>query len=124
MPMWPWSNVSWVCLMGSAPRRTSTAALARTLDCPVILVLDVVAMSGTAAALVLECQRMQPGVQLAGLVLNRVGSEGHLQSTAEAIRAVTGLPVLGSLPDDAALAVPRAPSRSRAGSRGRRIGRC
>jgi cobyrinic acid a,c-diamide synthase len=72
----------------------------------VILVVDVAAMSGTAAALVLGCQRMQPGVQLAGVVLNRVGSEGHLQSTAEAIRAVTGLPVLGSLPDEAALAVP------------------
>jgi cobyrinic acid a,c-diamide synthase len=49
---------------------------------------------------------MQTGVQLAGVVLNRVGSEGHFQSTAEAIRATTGLPVLGSLPDEAALALP------------------
>jgi cobyrinic acid a,c-diamide synthase len=89
-----------------ATQDASSAALARTLECPVILVLDVAAMSGTAAALVLGCQRMEPGVQLAGVVLNRVGSEGHLQSTAEAIRAVTGLPVLGSLPDEAALAVP------------------
>ncbi|HLZ30444.1 MAG TPA: cobyrinate a,c-diamide synthase [Chloroflexota bacterium] len=89
-----------------ATQDASTAALARTLECPVILVLDVAAMSGTAAALVLGCQRMQPGVQLAGVVLNRVGSEGHLQSTAEAIHATTGLPVLGSLPADPALAVP------------------
>ncbi|MGI9147864.1 MAG: cobyrinate a,c-diamide synthase [Chloroflexota bacterium] len=89
-----------------ATQDASTAALARTLECPVILVVDVAAMSGTAAALVLGCQRMQPGVQLAGVVLNRVGSEGHLQSTSEAIRATTGLPVLGSLPDEPALAVP------------------
>src|SRR6267142_786770 len=89
-----------------AGQDASTAALARSLECPVILVVDVAAMSGTAAALVLGCQRMQPGVQLAGVVLNRVGSEGHLQSTAEAIHAATGLPVLGSLPDEAALAVP------------------
>ncbi len=89
-----------------ATQDASTAALARSLDCPVILVVDVAAMSGTAAALVLGCQRIQPAVQLAGVVLNRVGSDGHLHATAEAIRAVTGLPVLGSLPDDAALAVP------------------
>src|SRR5437867_4110105 len=89
-----------------ATQDASTAALARSLDCPVILVVDVAAMSGTAAALVLGCQRIQPGVQLAGVVLNRVGSDGHLQATAEAIRAVTGLPVLGSLPNEAALAVP------------------
>jgi len=84
----------------------STAALARSLSCPVILVLDVAAMSGTAAALVLGCQQLQPGVHLAGVVLNRVGSPGHLRSTAEAILAATGLPTLGSLPADAALAVP------------------
>lgn len=84
----------------------STAALARTLACPVILVLDVAAMSGTAAALVLGCQRMQPGVQLAGVVLNRVGTDRHLNATAEAIQNVTGLPVLGSLPDDPRLAIP------------------
>jgi cobyrinic acid a,c-diamide synthase len=89
-----------------ATQDASTAALARTLECPVILVVDVAAMSGTAAALVLGCQRMQPGVQLAGVVLNRVGSDGHLQSTAEAIRATTGLPVLGSLPNEPALVVP------------------
>jgi len=89
-----------------ATQEASTAALARTLACPVVLVLDVAAMSGTAAALVLGCQRMVPGVQLAGVVLNRVGSEGHLQATADAIRAATGLAVLGSLPNDDALAVP------------------
>jgi cobyrinic acid a,c-diamide synthase len=84
----------------------STAALARALDCPVLLVLDVAAMSGTAAALVLGCQQLQPGVRLAGVILNRVGSDGHLQGTAEAIRAATGLPVLGSLPNEPELAVP------------------
>jgi cobyrinic acid a,c-diamide synthase len=89
-----------------ATQEASTAALARTLGCPVVLVLDVAAMSGTAAALVLGCQRMQPGVDLVGVILNRVGSDGHLQVTAEAIRAATGLPVLGSLPNDPALVIP------------------
>jgi cobyrinic acid a,c-diamide synthase len=89
-----------------ATQEASTAALARVLASPVVLVVDVAAMSGTAAALVLGCQGMRPGVQLAGVVLNRVGSEGHLQATTEAIRNATGLPVLGSLPDDPRLAVP------------------
>src|SRR5438132_3419198 len=89
-----------------ATQEASTAALARTLGCPVILVIDAAALSGTAAALVLGCQQLQPGVQLAGVVLNRVGSQGHLDATTEAIRRATGLPVLGSLPDDPLLAVP------------------
>jgi len=89
-----------------ATQDASTAALARTLACPVILVVDAAALSGTAAALVLGCQQMQPGVQLAGVVLNRVGSQAHLEATSEAIRRATGLPVLGSLPNDPLLAVP------------------
>jgi cobyrinic acid a,c-diamide synthase len=89
-----------------ATQEGSSAALARTLACPVILVLDVNAMSGTAAALVLGCQRMRPGVELAGVILNRVGSDAHADITAEAIRAATGVPVLGSLPSDASLSIP------------------
>lgn len=84
----------------------STAAVARALDCPVVLVLDVAAMSGTAAALVLGCQRMEPGVRLVGVVLNKVGSDGHARSTADAIATTTGLPVLGSLPRDPLLEIP------------------
>lgn len=84
----------------------STAAVARTIDCPVLLVLDIAGMSTTAAALVLGCQRMQPGVRLAGVILNRVGSLAHAETTAEAIRTVTGLPTLGHLPRAPSLAVP------------------
>src|SRR6266542_6780695 len=49
-----------------ATQVASTAAVARALACPVVLVLDVAAMSGTAAALVLGCQHARPGVDLAG----------------------------------------------------------
>jgi cobyrinic acid a,c-diamide synthase len=78
----------------------STAAVARSLACPVILVLDVAAMSSTAAALVLGCRDMQPGVNLVGVVLNRVGNDAHARNTSEAIGSATGLPVVGSLPAD------------------------
>ena len=84
----------------------STAAVARTLDAPVLLVLDVFGMSTTAAAVVLGCQRLEPGVRLAGVILNRVGSDAHADSTAAAIHDATGLPTLGSLPHEPSLAVP------------------
>jgi cobyrinic acid a,c-diamide synthase len=89
-----------------ASQTGSTAAVARALDCPVLLVLDVAGMSTTAAAIVLGCQRMQPGVGLAGVILNRVGSQGHFASTAQAILETTGLPTLGHLPDDPTCSVP------------------
>ncbi len=84
----------------------STAALARQLACPVVLVLDISAMSGTAAAVVLGCQQTRPGVRLVGVILNRAGGEAHASATAEAILRATGLPVLGWLPDEPGLAVP------------------
>ncbi|HEY3060716.1 MAG TPA: cobyrinate a,c-diamide synthase [Chloroflexota bacterium] len=89
-----------------ATQTGSTASIARALACPVVLVLDVAAMSGTAAALVLGCQLTRPGVDMAGVILNRVGIDGHVRSVEEAIRAATGLPVLGSLPSDATLSIP------------------
>jgi len=49
---------------------------------------------------------MQPGVRLAGVILNRVGSQGHADATAEAIRTATGLPTLGHLPDTPTLSMP------------------
>lgn len=105
-----------------AGQEGSTAAVARALACPVLLVLDVAAMSGTAAALVLGCQQMRPGVNLAGVVLNRIGSEGHLRATAEAHpgsdrSARPEQPASGPVPGHA-----RASSGSDTSGRGRSIG--
>jgi cobyrinic acid a,c-diamide synthase len=69
--------------------------------------VDVAGMSGTAAAVVLGCQQLEPGVDLRGVILNRTGSQPHARSTAEAIQAATGLPVLGSLPHDPRIAIPQ-----------------
>src|SRR5262245_36235929 len=64
-------------------QHASTAAVARALDCPVILVLDVAGMSGTAAALVLGCQPVKPALRLRGSVLRRGGSDGQLRPTTQ-----------------------------------------
>ncbi|MCC7251775.1 MAG: cobyrinate a,c-diamide synthase [Hyphomicrobium sp.] len=55
----------------------STADLAALLGWPVVLVLDVVGQTETAAALALGCARYRPEVRVAGVILNQVASERH-----------------------------------------------
>ncbi len=84
----------------------STAAVAKLLNAPVILVTDVSAAARSAAATVLGFRELDPAVRLVGVVANGVGSPGHLELVREAIGQVTGLPVVGSLPREPALALP------------------
>ncbi|HEV2148603.1 MAG TPA: cobyrinate a,c-diamide synthase [Longimicrobiaceae bacterium] len=84
----------------------STAATARLLAAPVVLVLDVWTLARTAAAVVGGLHRFDPALPLAGVVLNRAAGPGHYALCRDAIEAETGVPVLGWLPAEAALAVP------------------
>ncbi len=77
----------------------STAAVARALEAPVLLVVDAAAMSGSVAAVVHGFKTLDPRVRLAGVVLNRVGGDGHALLLREALEPV-GLPVLGVLFED------------------------
>ena len=72
----------------------STAAVSRLLDAPVVLVVDASAMSGSVAALVHGFTHFDPSVHVAGVILNRVASEGHATLLTEAL-APLGVPVLG-----------------------------
>lgn len=78
---------------------SSTADVARQLDAPVVLVVDAGAMSTSVAALVSGYLHYDPGVNVAGVILNRVGSDGHEALLREAIEPV-GTPVLGALRRD------------------------
>ena len=75
----------------------STADLARTLGLPVVLVVDAKGMSGSVAALVHGFSRFDPSIDVAGVILNRVGSDRHESMLREALQD-SGIPVLGSLP--------------------------
>ena len=77
----------------------STAAVAKLLDAPVLLVVDAAAMSGSVAALVHGFRTLDPGVRVAAVVLNRVGSDGHETLLREALAPI-GVPVLGALHRD------------------------
>jgi cobyrinic acid a,c-diamide synthase len=81
----------------------STAEVADLLAAPVVLVVDASAMSGSVAALVHGFATLDARVALAGVILNRVATDGHEQLLREAI-APLGVPVLGVLRRDEAFA--------------------
>ncbi|MCL4300201.1 MAG: cobyrinate a,c-diamide synthase [Anaerolineae bacterium] len=84
----------------------STAQIAKLLDAPVLLVLDVGKMARSAGALALGYTRFDPALKLAGFILNRCGSESHYRGVKQVVEAATGLPVLGWLPKNAELHIP------------------
>jgi cobyrinic acid a,c-diamide synthase len=79
----------------------STAHVAKLLAAPVLLVVDAAAMAGSVAALVRGFATFDPELHVAGVVLNRVGSESHEDLLREAL-APLGIPVLGALRRDPA----------------------
>jgi cobyrinic acid a,c-diamide synthase len=76
----------------------STAELAKLTASPVLLVVDVTKMTRTAAALVKGCVALDPDVNVAGVILNRVGTARQEKVVREAIGRVSGTPVLGAVP--------------------------
>jgi len=84
----------------------STAHLAKLLGLPALLVVDAGSQARSVAALALGFSRFDPGLRLAGIILNRVGSPRHEAILREALALVPGVPVLGCLKRDAALGLP------------------
>jgi cobyrinic acid a,c-diamide synthase len=76
----------------------STAALARLLRLPVLLVVPVPKVTATVAALVRGCQALDRRVRVAGVVLNRVAGARHEQLCRDAIERHCGVPVVGAIP--------------------------
>jgi cobyrinic acid a,c-diamide synthase len=76
----------------------STAELAKLLHAPVILVLNATKMTRTGAALVLGCQKLDPEVMIAGVVLNQISNRRHEAVLREAVEASCGVPVVGVIP--------------------------
>lgn len=84
----------------------SGAELAKTLDLPVVLVLDASSVARSVAATVLGFQRFDPNLRLAGVVLNRLGSRRHADICREAIETYTCVPVAGALLRDEEMQLP------------------
>ena len=84
---------------------SSTAAIAKALDVPVLLVIDAKSVGASAAATALGFRVYDRAVNLAGVLLNRLGSETHEEMVRTAMESVD-LRVYGALRRDAALALP------------------
>jgi cobyrinic acid a,c-diamide synthase len=90
---------------GEPGRSGSAADLARLYGLPVLLVLDVSGQSQTAAAVAKGFAAYDPDVRIAGVVLNRLGSERHRRLAGDAVEAL-GLPVVGAILRDPTLNLP------------------
>lgn len=73
----------------------STAQISKLLNCPVIMVINARSMTRSCAALIKGFASFDPAVNIAGVILNNVGSQRHADKAIEAIETTTGIPVLG-----------------------------
>ncbi len=76
----------------------STAQLAKTLSCPVLLIVDATMVTRTTAALVKGCQSFDPDLKLAGIVINQVATKRQEKLIRESIEHYCNVPVLGAIP--------------------------
>ena len=83
----------------------STAHIARLLDIPVLLVLDCSRLSSSITALAHGYSTLDPRVNIAGVVLNRVGSDRHLEILQDALASIN-MPILGVLHRHEAITIP------------------
>lgn len=83
---------------GVDPNYCSTAAMAKQLGCPVILLVDGKAVSTSVAATVMGFQHFDRQLSIAGVIVNRVNSESHFQLLKTAIEHYCAIPVLGYVP--------------------------
>jgi cobyrinic acid a,c-diamide synthase len=81
----------------------STAELSRWLEAPVLLTIDAGGMARSVAALARGFAAFDRGVNLAGVVCNRVGSRGHLDLLRQALGEP---PLVGGFPVAKELAFP------------------
>ncbi|MFB2551715.1 cobyrinate a,c-diamide synthase [Ensifer soli] len=81
------------------------ADLAALIGLPVVLVVDCGRMAQSVAALVSGYAAFRPDVPVAGVILNKVGSDRHEAMLRQALAAIA-MPVLGALRRDPALVLP------------------
>ncbi|MET8140720.1 cobyrinate a,c-diamide synthase [Sphaerisporangium sp. NPDC005288] len=94
-----------MAVAGADTDLASTAHVARLLDAPVVLVVDVSGQGRSVAALVHGFMSFDTRVRVGGVVLNRVGSPRHERICRDAL-AETGVEVFGAIPRTGVAATP------------------
>jgi len=76
----------------------STAAIAKTLNLPVVLVVSAQSITRSSAAIVRGFQSFDPEIQIAGVILNNIKGGSHREKATTAIEHYCGVPVIGAIP--------------------------
>ncbi|HVP95851.1 Ni-sirohydrochlorin a,c-diamide synthase [Methanoregula sp.] len=76
----------------------STAAVAKILDLPVVLVVSAQSITRSAAAIVKGFQAFDSDIRIGGIILNQVKGGSHREKATRAIEHYCGIPVIGAIP--------------------------
>lgn len=85
---------------------SSSAALAKALAVPVVLILDVRSAAESVAAVLMGFENLMPEVAPAAVILNRVASPRHLELVSGAIHKHCRAEILGHLPQNLDFSMP------------------
>ena len=83
----------------------SNAALVHQLGTPVVLVIDAKGITRGLAPLLIGYRQFDPSIQIAGVILNRVGGARHEAKLRAVVETYTDVRVLGAVWDSPALAM-------------------
>lgn len=83
----------------------SNAALAKLLDLPVMLVIDARGMTRGIAPLILGYQAFDRDINIAGVILNKLGGSRHESKLRQVIEHYTDVPVVGAIQHDERLSI-------------------
>lgn len=83
----------------------STAQIAKILKCPVVFVINARSITRSSAALINGYKNFDPDVEIAGVILNNIGSRRHAEKAKQAIEYYSGVPVIGIIPRDPSMQI-------------------
>ncbi|MBT3510569.1 MAG: cobyrinate a,c-diamide synthase [Nitrospina sp.] len=93
---------------GASPtsEKGSTAEIAKLLNLPVLLVIDGRAVSRSSAAMVLGFMKLDPKLNLIGVIANNINSPRHAKLIKSSIEHYTSAKLLACLPTSPELIIP------------------
>ncbi len=83
----------------------STSSIAKALNAPVILIINSRSLVKSAAALVLGFKALDPEINIAGVILNKVKNTNHYLKTKKSIEELTEVEVLGAIKRDDSISI-------------------
>ncbi|MBF0540355.1 MAG: cobyrinate a,c-diamide synthase [Nitrospirae bacterium] len=85
---------------------SSSAALAKALDIPIILIIDAKSMAQSAGAVLYGFLNYDKDVNIAGVIINNIGSPRHQKMVEEGLVGLSSIPILGFLPKNPDIVIP------------------